>query len=574
MVWRSSARRLGLALALSTLPASLAVLLPTVSAATASGPSIEVSFPRSLDAGALDGRLLVVISRTDNPEPRFQVGPGLTSRPLFGIDVDGLQPEQPAIIDATARGYPIERLDSIPAGDYYVQAVLNVYTTFRRADGHTIKAHMDQWEGQHWNRSPGNLMSDIQRVHIDPEVPTRITVRLTKRIPPVDVPADTTYIKRVKFKSEILSKWWGHDMYLGALVVLPEGFESHPDARYPVAYNHGHFQLTFNNWSETPPAADLTGAARAQAEAGYQFFQDWKSGRLGRWLIVLMQHPTPFYDDSYAVNSANNGPYGDALTQELIPLVEQRFRAMAQPWARIVYGGSTGGWESLAWQAFYPDMFNGAWAFCPDPVDFRYFQLVNIYEDRNAFYPNNEWKQEPIRPWQRSLDNQVAMTQRDASHFEEVLGTRGRSGQQMDIFMSVFGPAGSDGYPRLLYDKWTGEIDRGVTDYWRDHYDLRDILQRGWLTLGPKLAGKLHVYMGDTDTYYLEEAAYQLKAFLEGTTDPPYGGSFEIGQHRPHCYSGEPAFPGQWAEQHVFPEMLERILNTAPPAADVTSWRY
>ena len=108
-------------------------------------------------------------------------------------------------------------------------------------------------------------------------------------------------------------------------------------------------------------------------------------------LIVLIQHPTPFYDDSYAVNSANNGPYGDALTQELIPRVEKQFRAIGQPWARTIYGGSTGGWESLAWQVFYPDLFNGTWTFCPDPVDFHYFQLIDIYDDDNAFHPNSEW---------------------------------------------------------------------------------------------------------------------------------------------------------------------------------------
>jgi hypothetical protein len=290
-----------------------------------------------------------------------------------------------------------------------------------------------------------------------------------------------------------------------------------------------------------------------------------------------MQHPTPFYDDSYAVNSENNGPYGDALTQELIPRVESEFRAIGEPWARTLSGGSTGGWESLAWQVFYPDMFNGTWTFCPDPVDFRYFQLVNIYEDANAFYPGDDsspWKKTPVRPWMRGVDDQVMMDQRDASHLEAVLGTKGRSGDQMDIFMSVYGPVGEDGYPDLLYDKWTGEIDPEVAKYWRENYDLRHILERDWETLGPKLVGKLHIYMGDMDTFFLEEATRLLEEFLEETTDPYYGGSFHWGERAPHCYSGAPEFPGQSSYERVLPLMRDRILATAPPEADVTSWVY
>jgi hypothetical protein len=533
----------------------------------------EIVYPADVDAGPLDGRVLLVIARSDRAEPRFQVSWGQLTQPLFGVDVDGLRPGEPAVIDASTRGYPVESIAEIPAGDYYVQAVLNVYTTFRRADGHTIKAPMDQWEGQQWNRSPGNLLSEVERLHIDPASGEPLRITLSRKIPPIDPPEDTKYVKHIKFRSEILSDWWGHDMYLGAIVVLPEGFDEHPDARYPVAYMHGHFPRTFN-FRETPPDPQATGRARDWAEAQYRFFQDWQSGALGRFIIVLMQHPTPYYDDSYAVNTENNGPYGDALTQELMPRVEREFRAIGEPWARTLYGGSTGGWESLAWQVFYPDMFNGVWTFCPDPVDFRYFQLINIYEDENAFHPNSDWLRTPMRPLMRGVDDQVYMTMMDLSHQEAVLGSRGRSGGQLDIFMAVFGPAGEDGYPKLLYDKWTGELDRSVVGYWRENFDLRYILERDWDTLGPELAGKIHVYMGDTDTFYLDEAARLLEDFLESTTDPYYDGWFEWGERQPHCYSGTPAFPGQNANQRVLPLMLEHILETAPPGADTLSWRY
>ncbi len=533
----------------------------------------DVMVSNSLNAGTLDGRLLVMISRTNETEPRFQVGRGLTSQPLFGIDVEGLKPGQSAIVDAKARGWPVESISQIPAGDYWVQAVLNVYTTFHRADGHTIKAHMDQWEGQKWNRSPGNLYSEPVKVRVDPSGGT-IRLTLTKKIPPIDPPTDSKYIRHIKFKSDILSKWWGHDMYLGAFVLLPDGFDEHPNAHYPVAYYQDHFSPTFRGFRDTPPDPSATGAARTQQESAYRFYQDWTSGKLPRMIIVGFQHPTPFYDDSYAVNSQNNGPYGDALWNEVVPRVEKQFRGIGQPWARTTFGGSTGGWESIAWQVMYPDSLNGTWTACPDPVDFHFFQLVNIYEDVNAFYPNSEWKHEPIRPWQRQVEEQVMMSQKDASHLEAVLGTRGRSGDQMDIFMSVFGPVGSDGYPRLLYDKWTGVIDKSVVDFWRDNYDLNHILQRDWATLGPKLQGKLHFYVGEHDTYYLEEAAFLLQKFLAGSTNPKSDATFDIGYRQPHCYAGAPEFPGQSMYARVLPQMADRITRTAPNGGDLTSWKY
>ncbi|MEW5982970.1 MAG: hypothetical protein AB1806_11460 [Acidobacteriota bacterium] len=534
---------------------------------------IAVSFPASLESRPLDGRMLLAISRRETPPPLRAQMTGPNAQPMFGLDVNGLKPGQSAVFDAGTRGWPVESLRDIPPGDYSVQVALHVYTTVTRADGHTIKVHLDQWEGQNFRTSPGNLLSRVEKVRIDPKAGGTINLSLATKIPPIEPPKDTKYVRHLKFRSELLSRWWGTDIHLGAVVVLPEGWAEHPEAKYPVIYNHGHFPRTFSGFRETPPDPAATGRVRAQQEGAYRFYQDWVAGRMGRVIIVLIQHPTPYYDDSYAVNSANNGPYGDALWQEFVPRVEREFRGIGQPWARMTYGGSTGGWESLAWQVFYPDRLNGTWTFCPDPVDFRYFQLVNIYEDDNAFYPNSEWRKTPLRPWSRGLDDQTMNSQFDASRYEEVLGTRGRSGEQMDIFMAVFGPVGPDGYPKLLYDKWTGVIDRSVAEYWREHYDLRHILERDWKTLGPKLVGKLHIYMGDQDTFLLEEATFKLREFLESTKDPYYDGSFDIGRRQPHCYAGEPVFPGQRAEQRVFPKMVERMLMTAPAGADL-SWRY
>ena len=517
----------------------------------------EISFPESVQKQPLDGRILLLLSRDFNNEPRYTAVNWRSPQPFFGVDVEGLKPGQPAVIDERTLGFPLDSVKDIPAGEYRVQAVLNVYTTFHRSDGHVVKMHMDQWEGQQWNTSPGNLYSRPERLKLDPASGRAIRISLAERIPPISPPKDTRYIKNIKIKSERISRFWGTDMYLGALVLLPEGYDTHPGARYPVAYLQSHFTPAFRNFAE---------------KSDNSFFKEWTSPNFPRFLLVVPQDPNPFYDDSYAVNSANVGPYGDALTQELMPYVEQKFRAIGEPWARTLFGGSTGGWRALAGQVFYPDMFNGAWVFCPDPVDFRYFQLVNIYEDENAYYANGAWKKEPSRPWMRGLDDQVMATQKQASVYELVQGTKGRSGQQLDMFQAVFGPVGNDGYPRPLYDPLTGKIDKEVAAYWREHYDLSYIIQRDWTTLGPKLNGKLHIYMGDTDTFYLEEATMLLEKFLRSAQNPGFDGTIEYGKRAPHCWIG--CASGQNPTVCYLPAMAEHIRKTAPPGADLKSWQY
>ena len=517
----------------------------------------EISFPESLQKEALDGRILLLFSRDFKNEPRFTAVNWRSPQPFFGVDVEGLKPGQPAVFDEQTLGFPLDSIKEIPAGEYNVQAVLNVYTTFHRSDGHVVKMHMDQWEGQQWNTSPGNLYSSPEKLKLDPAAGGTIHIALTQRIPPIPPPNDTRYIKNIKIRSELVSRFWGTEMSIGALVLLPEGFEIHPDARYPVAYLQSHFTPAFRNFVENPDNS---------------FFKEWTSPNFPRFLLVVPQDPNPFYDDSYAVNSANVGPYGDALTQELMPYVEQKFRAIGEPWARTLFGGSTGGWRAFAVQVFYPDMFNGAWIFCPDPVDFRYFQLVNIYEDDNAYYSNGGWKKEPSRPWMRGIDDQVMATQKQASIYELVLGTKGRSGQQLDIFQAVFGPVGNDGYPRPLYDPLTGKIDREVAAYWREHYDMSYIIQRDWATLGPKLNGKLHIYMGDTDTFYLEEATMLLEKFLRSAQNPSFEGTIEYGKRAPHCWTG--CASGRNPTICYLPVMAEHIRKTAPPGADLKSWQY
>ena len=461
---------------------------------------------------------------------------------------------------------------SCPPGTYNVQAVLHVYETFRRADGQVLKLPMDDGEGQEWSRSPGNLFSKPKQVAFDAR--SAFPLDLTEVIPPIPVPPDTKYVRRISVESALLSRFWGRPVSLRAIVLVPEGFDESPQQRYPVAFLQGHFPAGFRSFRETPPDAAAQGEARRRQDNAYRFFQEWSSGRLPKMLVVLTQHATPYYDDSYGVNTANMGPYGDALTQELYPELERRFRAIGAPWARVLFGGSTGGWMTLAQQVFYPDYFGGAWGFCPDPVDFHAFGLVNLYEEKNAYFDVGPFGRLP-KPLGRLGDGRLLTTMEDFSHQENVLGARGRSGGQMDAFHAVFGPVGPDGLSGSALETESGEIDPVVASYWREHYDLTAILKRDWPTLGPKLVGKLHVTMGTKDTFYLDDAAHLLEEFLEGTRRPgqgPYwGGSIEYGDNEPHCYVGKiPA--GQTLEMYYLPIFAAHMKAMAPEGADVTSW--
>ncbi|MGE0127307.1 MAG: alpha/beta hydrolase-fold protein [Blastocatellales bacterium] len=546
-----------------------------------------ISFPAERSAATLDGRVLLMISTDGSQEPRMQISDSPKTQQIFGVDVDGLKPGQQAFIDASVFGYPRKSLSEIPAGTYWVQALLHKYETFNRSDGHTVKLPMDRGEGQHWNLAPGNIHSKPQQIRVDPNKAETISITLDQQIPPIQPPKDTRYIKHIKIQSEKLTKFWGRPMYLGANILLPHGFDEHPEARYPLMVFHGHFPYTFGGFRETPPDPNLKpdyierfkvhGYNKIQQEYAYKFYQDWISPNFPRFIVIEIQHANPYYDDSYAVNSANLGPYGDAINHELIPHIEKQFRGLGQGWARFTYGGSTGGWEALATQMFYPDMFNGCFAACPDPIDFRAFTVVNIYEDKNAYYVESQWKRLP-RPGYRNYLGHLTATLEEMNHKELVLGTKSRSGDQWDIWEAVYSPVGSDGYPKRIWDKMTGEIDRSVAEYWRENYDLGYILKRDWAKLGPKLEGKIHIYCGDMDNYYLNNAVYLVEEFLKGTTSPFYAGEVAYGDRAEHCWNGDPALPNHLSRLRYnvmyLPKILERIKKTAPAGADVTSWKY
>ncbi|HEV7507057.1 MAG TPA: alpha/beta hydrolase-fold protein [Thermoanaerobaculia bacterium] len=544
------------------------------------------------DPGPLDGRLLLMLSAADAAnaadieEPRFQISDGPDTQLIFGIDVDGWKAGQDAVFDANVLGYPLDSLRDVPPGTYRVQALLHKYETFHRADGHTVKLPMDRGEGQQWNRAPGNLYSTPQTITI-PATGGTFAIQLDQVIPPIPEPPATKYIRHETIQSELLTRFWGRPMHLGAHVLLPWGFDEHPNAHYPLVIFHSHFPHTFGGFREEPPDPatkpelskrfNWPAYNHTEQEYAYELYKQWTSPGFPRFIIIEIAHANPYYDDSYAVNSANLGPYGDAITHELIPYLEKKYRGLGTGWSRFLYGGSTGGWEALAAQVFYPDDYNGAWASCPDPIDFRAYSSVNIYEDKNAYYLDSRWKRTP-RPGHRDYLGHVSTTVEDMNRLELVLGTNSRSGGQWDIWQAVYSPVGADGYPKPIWDKRTGVIDPQVAAYWREHYDLSAILQRDWKTLGPKLAGKINLYVGDMDSYYLNNAVYLMEDFLKQTADPPYGGEVKYGDRAEHCWNGDPNQPNAISRlryhQMYAPKIQERILKSAPAGADLTSWRY
>ena len=549
--------------------------------------SFSISYAANLADAEQDGRLLLLLATQNDEEPRFLVSNTAGTQLVFGRNVENWQSGTEVVVDNTAIGYPLADLSELPAGTYYVQALLNRYKDFHLGNGKTVSLPPDRGEGQRWNRKPGNFYSEPIKIDIGQQGIYEFALAMDLVIPEIAPLEDTRYIKHIRMRSDLLSEFWGEDVYLGAHVLLPEGFDEHPEARYPLMVFHGHFPSDFGGFRTEPPDPDLEADYSArfdikgyniiQQQEEYDFYKTWVGDDFPRFIVIEIQHPTPYYDDSYAVNSASQGPYGDALTYELIPYIEAQFRGIGEGWARFTYGGSTGGWEAMAVQVFYPEEYNGAFIACPDPIDFRAYLTTNIYEDSNAYWYDSQFMKLP-RPGHRDYLGNIHASQYDYNRFEAVLGDKGRSGQQYDIWEATYSPMGEDGYPVRLWDKETGAIDREVAEYWKENYDLRHILERDWPTLGSKLEGKLHIYVGDMDNYYLNNAVYLTEKFLEQTTNPYYGGEIDYGDRAEHCWNGD-----QENGNHIsrlryntmyVPKILKRIEASAPDGADLTSWRY
>lgn len=531
--------------------------------AGAQAPRFEVTIDPAARPAPTTGRLIVVVSKLSQPEPRMLVAPQGAS--MFAIDVTQLRAGQPAMVDSKSLGYPVP-LASLPKGEYYAQAIVNVYEPVKRADGKTIWVHLNDGTQEVMQIAAGNVYSDVQKIQVGSG--GTVKLRIDKVIAAQPRPQDTEWVKHVRLQSAKLTAFWGRPIYVHATVLLPKGYDDHPNVRYPTVYTFGH-NVPFNLTTDSTRVRGLgqlnpvTGV-----ETGFDFYKSWISDGFPRFIAVSFEQNTPFFLDSYSVNSVSNGPYGDAMVEEFIPELEKRFRMIGKPYARLAEGASTGGWQTLALQLKHPDFFGGAWVLQPDPIDFRRYQLVDIYSDTNAFVMPNTQVTVTERPFKRTVEGQVTWTLRQMSLFEEVLGTKGRGAYQLQGWEAIYGPLDAEGYPRPLWNKLTGTIDREVATYMKENgYDLREYAQRNWATLGPKVAGKLHFFAGDMDDFYLNLAVYRFEEFLKSTPD---------GKNVPFTY-GRPMKGHSW---HAFPwaemvrQMGAHVKRNAPAGEDTQAWWY
>jgi len=545
---------------------ALAVLIGIGAPIAAAALQFNVSISPGVSSTPLDGRLLVIVSPMNHPEPRLQANDGWVpwGPPFWGMNVNGMKPGVPVVFGGSGvDGASLASLDDLEPGNYYVQALLNVYTTFHRSDGSVVKLHMPAGDGNDLFISPGNLVSTPVKLRLDPAADDTFTLQLDQVLPPLEMvppggttqqgnPIDTKHYKHIKIKSALLSKFWGRPMYIGADVLLPEGYDdpANRDVRYPVIWHQGHFGERVVYFDE-----------KLRDEVS----RWWVSDSAPRFMLVNIRHENPFFDDSYAVNSANLGPYGDAITKELMPAVESSFRIIRARWARTLGGGSAGGWEAAAQMIFYPRLFSGAWVFFPDPMDFRGLELVNIYDDASAYFSDYPASALAIPAYRDSMTGETLFTMEQWNRWTLALGTHGRSGlSEWDIYQAAFGPQGSDGYPAPIWDKKTGVIDHAVARAWRPK-DLSLYLQRHWDDVGPLVAGRMFFWCGTMDELFYDNPTRLFEKRTATFTRPRADFSFEWGVGEGHGWMPM-TFP------QLLTDMAAHMAEQAPEGTDVSGW--
>lgn len=482
------------------LPLILVFLTGTACAQPASSLQVEVGISPELAPRMFPhGRLILFVSKVNRPEPRQQTWPRYPNF-VYGMNISGWMPAMTQLIgpDTPTAMSRARGLDELTPGTYFVQALW---------DQDTLESQVS---------APGNLYSDMVEVHLTGKQTVALT--LEAEIPPREH-LDHRWVEYVDMTSDTLSAWWGKPMHVKAAVLLPSTYYEAPDRTYPVIYNVAGYGGRYTRVNRL-------------MEEGSDFAQWWTSGKAPQIITVFLDGEGPL-GDSYQLNSANSGPYGAALTEELIPLVEKTYRGMEDPMYRFLDGCSTGGWVSLALQLFYPRHFNGTWSYSPDPVDFRHMQLVNVYEDENAFVNSFGYE----RPSMRQTNGEPVFSIRQEISMENVMGRSNSyttSGEQWGAWNALYSPKGADGLPLPVFDPLSGAVDSAVASHWQQ-YDLRKYVEDNWATLGPQWAGKIYVWMGDMDEFYLNNALRAFDAMLKGMKDPVSDAQIMFSPEQGHC---------------------------------------
>lgn len=429
---------------------------------SAQGTKTIPSFSVVLDPGtaktSISGRIFLVLSKAESktitPEPRW-VDPD----PFFGIDVNGFKPGEPILVDDKWQGFPIEKIGNIPPGTYWASAVLDINKASRK---------IFSSEGNYFSKSVKIVVGDMQQ-------------------PPVKLVLDQVFhearfpesedVKLAELESKLLGKFHGRKVMIRAGVALPKSYKANKDRKYPAIY-------------EIPGFGGNHFAALASPGRG-------KTSVEGEDVVHITLDPDCPHGHHVFADSANNGPWGKALTEEFIPFLEKKFQLIPETWARLVTGHSSGGWSSLWLQVRYPAVFGGVWSTAPDPVDFRDFQKINLYDPSQNMFKDEKGKDRPIG---RRGDTPF-LFYKPFSDMESVMGRGG----QLGSFEAVFSEKDTNGNPQKLWDRKTGVINQATAQSWKK-YDIRLLVENNKDALFGKLKGKIHVYMGEKDTFYLEGA--------------------------------------------------------------------
>lgn len=433
-------------------------------------PTITLTLSPQLQPEPYSGRVYLVMAKGTR-EPRRMMTDWFNPPQVFSLDVTGQAPGAPIDLSSPAFSFPKSMAD-FPAGNYTIQGVA------RRNRDHYAAGS-----------GAGDLYSKPQEVTWPLSAPLSLTLDQTVAAAKF---RETANVKLFTIKSKLLSDFHGRDITMRAGVALPQGWSEDTKETWPTVYF-------------------ISGFGGSHREVG--MFA--RGGSDQRRVITIVPDPTNYWGHCVFADSANTGPWGRALTEELIPAIEKRFHgpagaagATAEQAAarRYVTGISSGGWSSLWLQVAYPDVFAGCWSHSPDPVDFRDFQQIDLYAPGTNMYTDAHSGRRPVA---RSGDTNI-LFYKEFVAMESALGPGG----QIQSFEAVFSPRGTNGLPVPLFDRATGNVDPATAKAW-ELYDISLTLRRNWKALAPKLVGKLHVYGGSADNFFLDGAVERLAATLK-----------------------------------------------------------
>ena len=450
--------------------------LPSLLQSQTSEPiNFRVKLAPELGSDVRSGRLIIFLSGATRPSQEL----GLTFSQddallwITAREVDHLAPGATVELHGDEISYPTP-LAQAPAGDYHAMALLDV--------NHHYVYNQD---------STGDPRSEVVALkQLDPAHAGVIELTLTQIKPEEPMPPLTTG-ELLDFESPALSAFWGRPIHMRGVVVLPPDYNTSTKPYPTVYWTHG-FGATL------PPIAKYMAPRYAKA---------MQSGELPPMIYVLLDESCPGGTHEFA-DSVNNGPWGKALTTELIPHLEKKYRMQARPSGRLLTGHSSGGWAALWLQVAYPKVFGGTWPTAPDPSDFRKFTGPDIHSTPlSNFYHDAQGKPWPLV----RIDGKDVVSLEQYARQEAVLGPYGG---QMASFEWVFSPRGKDGMPEQLFDRQTGVVDPEVAKAW-EKYDIAEILREHARELRPLLQNKIHLTVGTADTFHLDEPAHALEETMK-----------------------------------------------------------